>query len=53
MARTFSNIDQVKRYYFPETYEREKQAAMSPKELGRYLARKAGRKIRKALQNHQ
>ena len=47
---TFTNMDQFKRHYLPNLYEREKQAAMSPEERGRYHAKKAAEKLRRALQ---
>ena len=43
------SIDEYKRIYFPKQYEREKIAKMTPKEFGRYLAKKTVQHINKEL----
>lgn len=46
---TFRSMDEIEKHFFPNNYEQEMTAKMTPEELGRYWAEKSIERIKKKL----
>lgn len=47
--RTFRTLNEIKQYYFPKAYEKERLARISSGEFGKYLAQEIIEGFRTAI----